>query len=1106
MSKKKIGDADKLITRYTGSNDPAHRLKLARTIFTKGALLIQVRHFEPALAAFNLLLQSFHDCPDEAIQIQIAKSLLDRAAVLDILGRREEALAGYDELINRFGNAPGDLMRGHVASGMFNKASVLTRLERKQEALAALEDCLKDSVKLPDRLLAKALWMKVECLENAGRYNDSLAACERLIKTFADKRDIVDLNWLCEIMLDRVNILIALERPMDVISAYQAAEERFGPVAEEVMGARTAQCLVDNLHDHLKLNRMTEALALAEHAISAFGAFVDPPWFDVAQTSAKARVVALCRLGRVAPCLAAYDVVVEKYGDMLDSALRREVASLLLNDSAVLATRRDYAAADTRCDQLIQRFKPSDDLEIATLAARAMFNKITLKTYMADTSAVMPTCDAFLDRFRYSTHPVICEMLFYAWNRKAAMLDSQHSDSEAVAAYDAAVKAGKALCLPPLPLATVMANKAVCLGRLSKPEQQLEAYDELIAAFADSTAPGVRAVVAPAMLARAFMLRESGQLESALRSCRQFIELIERATPAAMLVPLARAMFLRGELLEKLGRDDEAASAYGTVAERFDFNGETESRKCLPVALFNQAALLEKMGRHEAAIQALDVFMDRARGEPDLIPHGLRAQAMRNRAAILAKLHQTDAAMAAYQEVVETFDGADPALSLLVREAMVKRAELLPQAPQLQESLPVVQASDQPTPQASQEQETPAEYLVAAGVVKSELTEERAAEQMGMKSEVPLIAESKDSAPDTDMESPAGQLVYLRTIKWSGRGAELIAASDEFIKRYGQSESSAIRRDVAEAFRMKIEMVAEVGSLEDQLRACNAFMLKFGREMDVSFAPMICQTMLDMGRIFSQMDRPEHERSNYDAMILRFGNATDVALRGHLLEVLMRQAAMAGQQGRLGDEVRCYQKIVSKFGAIADTDVQRQVATAMLDTGLAFRKLERKLDELAVYDAIIKRFGKAEDTGTSFIVARAMMRKALTQAELGKRLEQIAICDAIIARFSSADSLFLRQLAARSQCNRALALAELGKIEDAMVAFDEVIKTFDHAGDPPLRVCAGVALFQKAQLLRQQRHRTEAIACFGYFIQNYQMNDEEISGLVSQAQALLRIL
>jgi tetratricopeptide (TPR) repeat protein len=1306
---KKLSDADKLIARYTGTTDPVRQLKLARTLFTKGALLIQTRRFAEALAAFELLLHTFHDSHEQTLQPQIAKTLLDRAAVLDILGRRDEANNSYGELIARFMDSTDDAVRGYVASAMFNKATLLMRMQRPQEALAALNNCLDASVKLPARLLAKALWMKVEALEDSGRDNESLAACERLIAEFADKKEIVDQNWLCQIMLEKVSLLISLDRAVELIQAYQAAEERFGPVAEEVMGAKTSESLVKKLNEHLELNRMTEALTLAEKSLGAFGAFVDPPWFEVAHTAGKARLIALCKLGRVNACIAAYDTVVEKYQDTLTPAMRREVAAMLLDQSTALASRRDYAGADRLCDQLIQRFKPGDDPELATLAARAMFNKIALKAYLGNSDEIMAACDAFVDRFRYSTHPVICEMLFHAWSRKAAALETQHLDADAVLAYDAAIKAGKSLPLPPLPVATIMANKAGCLRRLSRQSEELEALDELVQAFADNTAPGVRAVVVPALLARAFMLREAGRMDDALASCGKFINLVERATPAAMLVPLARAMFLRGEILEKLGREDEAAAAYAALAGRFDFNGETESRKCIPVALFNQAALLEKTLQHQAALRVLDQFLTLARSEPDLIPARLIAQAMRNRGAIFEKLHDIPAAMAAYAELVAAFGAASDAVIMQrVRESLFRRAELLRSNHQIEESLAAyqaiiargapVEAPGEPTEilsassfgasallarlgkldaalpaydaavsqfgdnadqwvkneiatalatrmkqayaagdfdvaladgknlkdrfeadQAPEIQkwllgsaevaadiEQKKQALIAAAELAEKERETAArqeaqqpqAVQQGQQRDNEIFAEDQSAAPQerqkpapaaaatdvtagadvpapvispidakgaaspqqappvvdrgtpqalplefpdahtqpvmsppadvTNITEPAAAdaasaadatetassgddlqvrpLVHLRNLKWQGRGEELLAACDTFINHYGTSESIALRREAAEALRMKIEYIKETGSLEDELRACNAFMLQFGREIDPVFAPLLCRTMLDRGRVFGQMDRPGHEAAAYDALILRYGNVAQKAVAGDVAAALTRQAAIAGQQGRVGDEVRCYQKLVGKFGSLPEPEMQREVAAAMLNTALAFRRLDRKLDELAVYDAIIQRFEKTEDTGIVFIVARAMMRKALTQGERGKRHEQIAVCDEIIARFAGADSVFLRQQAARSQCNRALALAELGKIPEAIAACDQVVKSFEDSKELPLRACAGVALFQKAQLLRQHRHRTQAIACYQHLIQSYPMDDEEITGLISQSESLLRVL
>ncbi len=1118
---KLLRDAHTLIVRYTGTQDPVRRLKLARTMFTKGALLIKARRFDSALAAFDLLLRTFPDNQDDSIAPQVAKTLLDRAAVLDVLGRHDDALIGYDELIRRFRDVPLEAVRGYALSAEFNKASLLARLNRHVEALASLDECLDNRVQPLPRLLAKILWMQAESLEALGRHGASLAACEQLITRFSDKPEIVDHNWLGRIVLTKMDLLIALDRVMEILAAYQTAREQFGITADEVTASRISDFVMQRLKTYMESNQPVPALALAEETLRVLGHCPEMPWVEVAQSAAKTRIVALCRMRRVNECIAAYDVAMERFADAVDEPLRLTLAAMLLDQSTALVERHDYPAAESACDQLILRFKISENSELAMLAGRAMFNKIAIKAYLGNTDDVLSACDAFIDRFRYSTHPGICEMLFHAWSRKAAILEAQKSDADAVAAYDAAIKINASLTLPPVQVAAVMANRAACLGRLSRTPEQLAAYEDIIHRFADSGDRDVIMLLAPAMLARAFLLRADNRLDEALASCRQFIARIEHGTPPAMLVPLARAMFLRGELLEKLGQDRAAAEAYGTLAARFDFNGDTQSRQCIPIALYNQAALLEKLEQHDDALRVLDQLLQRAGNEPDLIPPQLVAQATRNRQAILNMLTGSSASPGGAATVAAEDRAAVAATANDHQESqpnpqsqMQTPSEQLaaPSPPQYaipEMSLPTVPDTSESSP-VSPELITPAtEQALTTHAISTEssvhVPENTPPIVVAEVAHAP-ITNAAAAAQFAESDSPIGQLAHLRNIKWHGHSEELIAACDQFIKRNMDSESGAGHRAVAEAFRMKIEMLKEIGSLEDELRACNAFLLAFGRGTDSSLDAQICRTMLDQGRVFGQMDRAGHAAAVYDALIQRFAKSDDPAVRSDVIAALTRQAAIAAQHGRIGEEVRCYQRLVSKFGEVSATDVQREVARAMLNTGLAFRKLDRKLDELAVYDAIQHRFGNSEDAEILYVLARAMVRKSITLGERGRRQEQIKVCDAIIVRFANAESQFLRRQAARTQCNRAMALEELGQIPDAMAAYEQIIASFDRAVDSPLRACAGLALFQKAQLLRRQRRRAEAIACYQHFIQSYPMDDEEISGLISQSQALLRVL
>ncbi|MBR2124421.1 MAG: tetratricopeptide repeat protein [Acetobacter sp.] len=111
---------NKLINRFSNSQDPEERYNVAQALYNKNIVLVTLQRYKEALSTCNELIKRYGDAQDPEIQRVIAQALYSKGNILcELLNQRQQAQEVFTEIINRFSDT-----RDPQIQRVVNKAKV----------------------------------------------------------------------------------------------------------------------------------------------------------------------------------------------------------------------------------------------------------------------------------------------------------------------------------------------------------------------------------------------------------------------------------------------------------------------------------------------------------------------------------------------------------------------------------------------------------------------------------------------------------------------------------------------------------------------------------------------------------------------------------------------------------------------------------------------------------------------------------------------------------------------------------------------------------------------------------------------------------------------
>ena len=380
--------------------------------------------------------------------------------------------------------------------------------------------------------------------------------------------------------------------------------------------AGSVEAEMRSLH-HRAFARLIELPALAgyreELRAMAPADFAEVPSEVIAARALFGKAVTLWGRNQAEDAFAAFDELVNRFGESETPALLETVAMALVNKGVILGGLNRPEEELTAYDEVLRRFGESETPALLEPVANALVNKGVTLGGLNRPEEALAAYDEVVRRFGESENPGLLVLVAVALIVKGAALGGLKRPEEALAAYDEVVHRFGTSEDPALlePLAKALVNKGVTLGTMNRPEEALAAYDEMVRRFGESENPGLLVLVAKALLFTGVTLGGLKRPEEALAIYDEVVRRFGEGENPVLLEQVAKALVNKGVTLGALNRPEEALAICDEVVRRF---GEGENPVLLEQvakALVNKGVTLGALNRPEEELAAHDEVVRR---------------------------------------------------------------------------------------------------------------------------------------------------------------------------------------------------------------------------------------------------------------------------------------------------------------------------------------------------------------------------------------------------------------------------------------------------------------------------------------------------------------
>ena len=162
------------------------------------------------------------------------------------------------------------------------------------------------------------------------------------------------------------------------------------------------------------------------------------------------------------------------------------------------------------------------------------------------------------------------------------------------------------------------------------------------------------------------------------------------------------------------------------------------------------------------------------------------------------------------------------------------------------------------------------------------------------------------------------------------RPEDALAAYDEVVRRFGDSEMPALLESVARALVRKGFILGRLNRLEDVLATCDEVVRRFG-DSDVSaLLESVARALVCKGHALEDLDRLEDVLTTCDEVVRRFGDSEMPALLESVAEALVSRGFTLGRLNRTEDAVATFDEVVHRFGNSKSPAFRRATECALL--------------------------------------------------------------------------------------------------------------------------------------------------------------------------------
>ena len=334
-----------------------------------------------------------------------------------------------------------------------------------------------------------------------------------------------------------------------------------------------------------------------------------------------------------------------------------------------------------------------------------------------------------------------------------------------------------------------------------------------------------------------------------------------------------------------------------------------------------------------------------------------------------------------------------------------------------------------------------------------------------------------------------------------GRLQDAVAAWDEVVRRFGESDKPADLEQVSLALVNKGKALGGLGRAEEALAVLDGVVQRFGTGNGEGHSLAVATALAGKGGMLSSLNRHTEALATWKEVARRFGKSRVPALEALVANALVGTAVALNALNRHGEALEACDEVLERVGKSGSPALHGELASAMVGRGHALIALNRADEAINAWGAVVERFGRSDSLRIVEQVASALANVGTALFQSGRLEEALTAFDGVVQSYKGSDAPILREVIARCLANKGNVLAALKRETEALLSWEEAIRGFEAGGSPEVAEPYCNALMNRAAALHNSGRSEEALQLWGNVAERFEGDDRPgILAMVANAQ------
>ena len=321
------------------------------------------------------------------------------------------------------------------------------------------------------------------------------------------------------------------------------------------------------------------------------------------------------------------------------------------------------------------------------------------------------------------------------------------------------------------------------------------------------------------------------------------------------------------------------------------------------------------------------------------------------------------------------------------------------------------------------------------------------------------------------------------------RAPEALATYDEVVRRFGESNSTAVLESIAMALVGKGKLLVALSRDVDALAAFDEVISRFGDSDETTILGSAAKALVGKGITLVALNRNEDALAAVDEVVLRFGDSDETTILESVALALVGKGMMLVALSRNEDALAAFDEVILRFAGSDATALLVPAAAAFFGKAVVLVALGRRDEALIALDDVARRTGESETPFVLHLSAAALFCKGATLGDWNRPEEALVAYDEALCRLKECGTPIFPELAAMILVNRGGALALLNRYEEALAANEDAIRRFGESENSILSEPVARALLNKGAALHRLGRYEEAIAAYDLMVCRFGTSD-----------------